>query len=207
MAIDRRTFLKSSVASGLALSVPNVIKASNSKTYRTALIGSGWWGMNIAGEAMKSGRCKMVALCDVDQRQLNPAAEKVEKLTGDKPNKYKDYRELLEKEKPDIAIVATSDHWHALPTIAAVKAGAHVYVEKPISHTIAEGRAMINAARAANRVVQVGTHRRVSPHNVSGMKFLREGGAGKIGMIRAFVLSGGGPEEPTRNVEPATGLD
>jgi len=178
MAIDRRTFLKSSVASGLALSVPNIIRAGSGKTYRTALIGSGWWGMNIAGEAIKSGRCKIVAMCDVDQRQLDPAAAKVEKLTGDKPKKYKDY-----------------------------KAGAHVYVEKPIGHTIMEGRAMVNAARAANRVVQVGTHRRISPHNVSGMKFLREGGAGKIGMIRAFVLSGGGPERPTPNEEPPASLD
>jgi predicted dehydrogenase len=207
MAINRRTFLKSSVASGLAIAAPAILRAGSGKIYRTALIGSGWWGMNIAGEAMKSGRCKIVALCDIDQRQLDPAADKVENLTGDKPNKYKDFRELLEKEKPDIAIVATSDHWHALPTIAAVKAGAHVYVEKPISHTIMEGRAMVNAARAAGRVVQVGTHRRVSPHNVSGMKFLREGGAGKIGMIRAFVLSGGGPEEPTPNEEPPAGLD
>ncbi len=67
-----------------------------------------------------------------------------------------------------------------------VNAGAHVYVEKPIGHTIMEGRAMVNAARAAGRVVRVGTHRRVSPHNVSGMKFLKEGRAGKIGMVRAF---------------------
>jgi predicted dehydrogenase len=208
MAIDRRTFLKSMVASGLALSAPAILKAVSGKTYRTALIGSGWWGMNIAGEAMKSGRCKMVALCDVDQRYLDPAAEKVESLTGETPKKYTDYRELLEKEKPDIAIVATPDHWHPLITIAAVNAGAHVYVEKPISHTIMEGKAMVDAARAANRVVQAGTHRRVSPHNISGMKFLREGGAGKIGMIRAFVVyPGDGPEEPRPNEEPPKGLD
>jgi len=212
MAIDRRTFLKSSafsfgvLRSAFGGAARSTQYAARTK-YRTALIGSGWWGMNITGEAMKSGRCKIVAMCDVDQQQLDPAAEKVEKLTGDKPKKYKDYRELLDKEKPEIAIVATPDHWHPLITIAAVKAGAHVYVEKPISHTIMEGRAMVNAARAANRVVQVGTHRRISPHNVSGMKFLREGGAGKIGMIRAFILSGGGPERPTPNGEPPAGLD
>jgi len=207
MAINRRSFLKGSVASGLAFAAPGILWAGSGSKYRTALIGSGWWGMNITGEAIQSGQCQIVALCDVDQRQLDPAATKVEKLTGQTPKKYKDYRELLEKEKPDIAIVATSDHWHALATIAAVKAGAHVYVEKPISHTIMEGQAMVNAARAANRVVQVGTHRRVSPHNVSGMKFLREGGAGRIGMVRAFVLSGGGPEEPQANEEPPAGLD
>jgi len=208
MAINRRIFLKGSVASGLAFAAPGILRAGSGSKYRTALIGSGWWGMNITGEAIQSGQCQIVAMCDVDERQLDPAAAKVEKLTGQTPKKYKDYRELLEKEKPDIAIVATPDHWHPLAAIAAVKAGAHVYVEKPISHTIMEGRAMVSAARAANRVVQVGTHRRVSPHNVSGMKFLREGGAGKIGMIRAFVLSGGGgPEEPQANEEPPAGLD
>ncbi|MGD8500942.1 MAG: Gfo/Idh/MocA family oxidoreductase, partial [Phycisphaerales bacterium] len=154
MAINRRTFLKRSAASSLAFAAPAILRADKGRKYRTALIGSGWWGMNITGEAIKSGQCEIVAMCDVDERQIDPAAAKVEKLTGEAPKKYKDYRELLEKEKPDIAIVATPDHWHALPTIAAVKAGAHVYVEKPISHTIMEGRAMVNAARAANRVVQ-----------------------------------------------------
>ncbi|HEX42874.1 MAG TPA: gfo/Idh/MocA family oxidoreductase [Phycisphaerales bacterium] len=207
MSIDRRTFLKGSLVSSLALGIPALSAANRTRTYRTALIGSGWWGMNIAREAMACGRCKMVALCDVDERQLNPAAEQVEKLSGDKPNRYKDFRELLDKEKPDIAIVATPDHWHPLITIAAVRAGAHVYVEKPIGHTIGEGRAMVKAARDTGKVVQVGTHRRVSPHNVSGRKFILDGNAGKIGMVRCFVHYGGGPETPRKNIEPPKGLD
>jgi len=207
MSMNRRTFLKGSVASGLALGAPNILRAGNNKKYRTALIGTGWWGKNIARVALASGECRMAAMCDVDENILNPAAEEVERLGGETPKKYKDYRELLQQEKPDIAIIATPDHWHALPMIAAVKAGAHVYVEKPIGHTVMEGRAMVNAARAAKRVVQVGTHRRISPHNVSGMKFLREGRTGKIGMVRAFVQYGGGPEKPKKNVDPPAGLD
>jgi predicted dehydrogenase len=207
MPISRRSFLKGSVAAGLAFGFPSVLGAGNGQKYRTALIGSGWWGMNISRVAAKSGECKMVALCDVDSNFLDPAADDIEKLTGEKQKKYKDFRELLEKEKPDIAIVATPDHWHPLITIAAVKTGAHVYVEKPISHTIMEGLAMVNAARAAGRVVQVGTHRRVSPHNVSGREFIRSGKVGKIGMVRAFVHYGGGPERPRKNVEPPKGLD
>lgn len=206
MSMNRRTFLKASVASGMALAAPNILRAAGRK-YRTALIGSGWWGMNICRVAMQSGQCRIVAMCDVDRNQLDPAASEVERLSSDKPKKYQDYRELLEGEKPEIAIVATADHWHPLITVAAVKAGAHVYVEKPIGHTIMEGRAMVNAARAAGRVVQVGTHRRVSPHNVSGMKFLKEGKAGKIGMVRAFVHYGGGAETPKANEEPRKGLD
>jgi len=208
MSMDRRTFLKSSVAAGLAAGFPAVAAAQRDKTYRTALIGCGWWGTNILREAAASGRCKIVGLVDVDQRQLGKCAGELAKWRNDEPKSYGDYREMLEKEKPEIAIVATPDHWHALPMIAAVKAGAHVYVEKPISHTILEGWAMVKAAREAGRVVQVGTHRRVSPHNVSGRKFLQEGNAGKIGMVRCFVLSGGdGPEQPRKNYEPPKELN
>lgn len=205
MSISRRSFLKSSMT--LAFAVPSVSRAADVRKYRTALIGSGWWGRNIVRVAMQSGECKIVALCDVDENQLVPAAEEIEALSGDKPNRYKDYRELLDQEKPEIAIVATPDHWHALITIAAVKAGADVYVEKPIGHTIYEGRAMVKAARDTGRVVQVGTHRRLSPHNVSGMKFLKEGRAGKIGMVRAFVHYGGGAGERTPDSDPPAGLD
>ncbi|HXG64550.1 MAG TPA: Gfo/Idh/MocA family oxidoreductase, partial [Blastocatellia bacterium] len=150
---------------------------------------------------------RVVAMCDVDENQLNPAVQEVEKLSGDRPKRYKDFRDLLKQEKPEIVIVATPDHWHALPTIAAIKAGAHVYVEKPVGHTILEGRAMVNAAREHDRVVQVGTHRRVSPHNKSGMEFLKSGRAGRIGMVRAFVHYAGGPGQKVPDSEPPKGLD
>lgn len=177
------------------------------RKYRTALIGCGWWGNNILGEAMASGSCSIVGLCDVDQVFLDKTAERVNKETGANPKPFKDYRELLDATKPDIAIVATPDHWHPLITIAAVNAGAHVYVEKPISHTLKEGRAMVTAARAAGKVVQVGTHRRVSPHNISARHFIRSGKLGKVGMIRAFVHYGGGPEKPRKNIAPPKTLD
>lgn len=177
------------------------------RKYRTAVIGTGWWGMNILTTAMEAGASQVVAMCDVDRNQLDPAHEKVRKLSSDQPAKYSDFREMLTKEKPEIVIVATPDHWHPLAMIEAVNAGAHVYVEKPISHTLREGRAMVNAARAANRVVQVGTHRRVSPHNVSAREFIRAGKLGKVGMIRAFVHNAGGAGQKTPDSEPPAGLD
>ncbi|HEY2931311.1 MAG TPA: Gfo/Idh/MocA family oxidoreductase [Acidobacteriota bacterium] len=204
--MSRRDFVKTSVAATFAFPAIRVAGAQNSR-YRTALVGTGWWGMNILGVAMESGACKVIAMCDVDQNQLDPAVERVVKASGDQPKKYHDYRELLNQEKPEIVIVATPDHWHPLVMIAAVQAGAHVYVEKPIGHTIREGRAMVRAARESNRIVQVGTHRRVSPHNVSGMNFLKSGKAGKIGMARAFVHYGGGPGQKTADSEPPPGLD
>lgn len=208
MKIHRRRFLGRTIAASAALPAFSIRGADlPARKHRTAIIGTGWWGMNILGEAMASGECRIVAMCDVDRRFLDPAAEKVEKLTGDTPKRYRDFRDLLEAERPEIVIVGSPDHWHPLHTIHAVRAGAHVYVEKPIGHTIREGRAMVKAARETGRVVQVGTHRRVSPHNVSGREFLRSGKAGKIGMVRAFVHYGGGPERPTANSEPPKEID
>ena len=208
MALYRRNFIQSTLATGVVLAnAPHIHAASKAKKYRTALIGSGWWGMNILKEAMAAGNCQVVALADVDSDVLELAAEKVKSLSSDEPKTYQDVRELIDQEKIDIAIVATPDHWHALNAISAIGAGAHVFVEKPTGHTIHESRAMLNAARAANRTVQVGLHRRIGPHYVSGMKFLKEGNAGDIGMVRMFVHSAGGQEKPTPNSAPPTNLD
>ncbi len=163
--------------------------------------------MNILRTALASGTAQVVGLCDVDARQLDAASNEVVELTGTVPGRYTDYRELLQLERPEIAIIATPDHWHALPAIEAMGAGAHLYLEKPISHTIDEGKAILAAARAAGRKVQVGTHRRVSAHNVSAMQFLKSGGAGDIGMVRAFVHYGGGPGTPTPDADIPDGLD
>ncbi len=207
--LSRRQFLRRSATAGLLASTYKAWSLDGGgRKYRTALIGSGWWGNNILGEAMASGECRIVGVCDVDRRLMNPTVERVEKEMGEKPKGYQDYRELLSDLKPDICIVASPDHWHPLQTIDAVNSGAHVYVEKPIGHTIQEGRAMVNAARAAGKVVQVGTHRRVSPHCIAARDFVRSGKLGKVGMIRAFVHYGGdGPEQPRKNSEPPRELD
>ncbi len=209
MKTNRRLFLKQAAGASLALSALPLLGAESPvRKYRTALIGCGWWGNNILGEAMASGQCRIAALCDVDQRHLNRTKERVSRETGETPAGYRDFREMLERARPEIVIVATPDHWHPLQTIAAVRADAHVYVEKPISHTVREGRAMVNAAREAGKVVQVGTHRRISPHNVSAREFIRSGKLGKLGMVRAFVhYGGGGPEKPLQNAEPPKELD
>lgn len=204
MPLSRRRFLSTTMA---GLAAPAILRAAPGRKYRTALIGCGWWGNNILNEAMAAGQAKVVGLCDVDANVLEITAEHVKDEAGDEPHPYKDFRELLDKEKPEVVIIATPDHWHALISIAALKAGAHVFVEKPTGHTILESRAMLNAARAAERVVQVGLHRRIGPHHVSGMKFLKEGKAGKIGMVRMFVHGGGGPEAPQANAAPPKGLD
>ncbi len=206
MSNTRRHFLVTS--GGALLSAPFILGQKKSEQkYRIALIGSGWWGMNILREALAHGAGQCVALCDVDRDALEVSAEEVGDDTGTTPAIYSDYRELLEKEAIDIAIIATPDHWHALQTIAAVEAGAHVFVEKPTGHTVMESRAMVNAARASGKIVQVGLHRRIGPHHVSGMKFLKEGGAGDIGMVRMFAHGGGGGEAPEQNAPVPDGMD
>ncbi len=203
MSFHRRRFLQAAAFATLPV-LPGLGQEGKRK-YRTALIGSGWWGMNILKEAMAHGRVKIVALADVDQAKVDGAAEEVKNLSGDAPKKYKDFRELLEKEKPEIVVIGTPDHWHALPAIAAMRAGAHVYVEKPTAHTVNESRAMVKTAKETGSVVQVGLHRRIGPHHVSAMNFLREGKAGKVGMVRLFVHSRGGRETPKPNsVTPDT---
>jgi len=208
MPQSRLTFIRASaLASAVASAGPFVLAAEPERKYRTALIGSGWWGKNILKEAMASGRCKVVGLCDVDENTRDVAAERVKDLSGDQAKTYKDYRELLAAEKPELVIIATPDHWHALQTIAAVNAGAHVYVEKPTAHSVRDSRAMLEAARKTGRVVQVGLHRRIGPHHVSAMKFLRDGKAGKVGMVRLFADGRGGHESPRPNAEAPDGMD
>lgn len=215
MRQTRRTFLARTTLGGaaaLAGAGPVILRADESggkapQRKTVALVGAGWWGTNILTHALADGRAKLVALCDVDRNQLDKCGEAVGKLTSDAPKMYGDYRELLERERPQIVINATPDHWHALITIAAVRGGAHVYLEKPIAHTISEGAAIVRAAREARRVVQIGTHRRVSPHNVSARAFVRSGKAGKIGSVKCFVHGGGGEEKPQANEEPPDALD
>jgi len=131
--MKRREFIGQASKGITALAIPSFFYKHEPCVYSTVLIATGWWGINILDEAMKSGKNKIVALCDVDRRYLIPAAEKVKAMTGQSPRIYTDYQELLQKEKPQIAIVATPDHWHALPMIEAVKSGLDVWVQKPIS--------------------------------------------------------------------------
>lgn len=205
--MERRKFLKISSSGLLVPVIPELTRFTKYARYKVALIGCGWWGGNIVQEAMAAGDATIVAVCDVDQRAITATKNMIQAASGDRPKSYTDYRELLKKEDLDIVIVATPDHWHPLICIAALEKGAHVYVEKPIGHTINEGKAMVKAARAAGKMVQVGTHRRVSPHNTSGIDFLRSGKAGRIGMVRAFVHYGGGPGTVTPNSDAPKELD
>jgi len=188
--MNRRTFLRASAA-GLALSAvgSHAAELVGRKPKRVALIGTGWYGKSALFRLLQIAPVEVVALCDVDKRMLAEAAEMVaaRQVSKKKPRTYGDYRKLLQNEELDIVQVSTPDHWHALAMIAAVKAGADVYVEKPIGVDVVEGQAMLAAARKYKRVVQVGMQRRSTPHVVEARdKIIREGKLGKIGLVEVY---------------------
>jgi predicted dehydrogenase len=126
-----------------------------------------------------------VALCDVDQKVLEREAKKA-RDKGDKLETYTDIRKLLENKDIDVVTFATPNHWHALGSIWAIQAGKDVYLEKPVSHNVWEGRQIVNAARKHNRIVQTGTQSRSSSGIAEGIQFVREGNIGKILRARAL---------------------
>jgi predicted dehydrogenase len=201
-AMNRRQFVQSATAAGVVLQAPFVLAEPSGRKFRVALIGAGWWGRNILKEAMACGQCRIIALCDVDASTLEATADQVTDQSGDKPKTYADFRELLANQRPEIVIIATPDHWHALQAIAALRAGAHVFVEKPTGHTVMESQAILKIARETGQVVQTGLHRRIGPHHVEAMKFLKSGSVGQVGMVRLFAYGGGGRETPAPNSAP-----
>jgi predicted dehydrogenase len=182
--MDRRSFLRAAPA-GLALSAAATAAAAD-RPPRVGLIGCGWYGKCDLFRLLQVAPVEVVSLCDVDRVMLADAAKQVagRQKSGKTPRTYGDYREMLKEKDLDIVLVDTPDHWHALPTIAAIEAGADVWVQKPISRDVAEGKAMLDAARAHKRVVQVGTQRRSTPHLVEARdRVVREGKLGKIGHV------------------------
>ena len=183
--MNRRQFLTASA--GLALSARGLaVPYADQKPRRVGLIGSGWYGKSDILRLIQIAPVEIVSLCDVDKQMLAEAAELVasRQRSKKKPRLFHDYRDMLKEKDLDIVEVATPDHWHALAMIAAVQSGADVYVQKPISVDIIEGQAMLAAARKHNRVVQVGTQRRSTPHLVEAMnEFIRPGKLGKIALV------------------------
>jgi len=211
---SRREFLKHSAATGAAISVPYIWTSSytqardlNSKA-KVASIGVGGsrgrynQGGHIARRAAELGT--MIAVCDVDD--LHTA--EFNKNLGGKLNMYSDYRELLEKEKPDVVTVGTPDHWHVPISIAALRAGADVYCEKPLTLTIQEGIDISKVVKETGRVFQVGTQQR-SENDSRFLKAIAIVQSGRLGKnVNAYVAIGGAPNEgPFDTTATPEGID
>lgn len=167
----RRTFLKTPAAAA-------VIPAAAAPNDRIGIgvIGCGGMGRADLTDFQKQPEVDIRAVCDV----FRPSAEAAAKLCAGKPDIYSDYRRVLERKDIDAVIVATPDHWHPLITVQACEAGKDVYVEKPISHNVREGRLMVEAARRHSRVVQVGIQQRSGAHFQRAVAAVHEGRIGKV---------------------------
>jgi len=191
---SRRNFLRQSsvfaaglpLAGGLVLS-PLPRAAAASEKVRVALIGSGGMGRGDLATFFLNPEVDCPVVCDVDDKQLAEAVKLVKEKRDATPETVKDFRRVLERKDVDAVVVATPDHWHALPTVMACQAGKDVYVEKPLALTIAEGRAMIEAARRHNRVCQMGAQRLSSPTYAQAVDFVKTGKLGKVGLVRAWA--------------------
>ncbi len=182
--INRRRFLQTASAT-LALSHLGArgVELVHQKPKRVGLIGTGWYGKSDLFRLIQVAPVDVVSLCDVDRNLLSEAATLVgqRQKSGKVPRTYADYRDMLKQKDLDIVLIGSPDHWHALQMIDAVKAGADVYVQKPISVDVAEGEAMLAAARRHGRVVQVGTQRKSTPHLVEAKKNIVDKGLlGKV---------------------------
>jgi predicted dehydrogenase len=190
--MNRRTFVSSLAMAGAAVaSSPRLFADAAKPRLKVAVIGAGWYGGVNLGVLARCAPIEVVSLCDPNRRMLERTLKQVAKLQSEVPRTYADYRELLAAGPLDVVIVATPDHWHALPALAAIQAGADVYLEKPVGVDVIEGEALVAAARKHGRVVQVNTQRRSNPlYQEAKEKYLSSGRLGKIALVETYSYLG-----------------
>lgn len=189
-----------------APSVPGSV--SPNEKVQVALIGCGGMGRGDLATFFTNPEVDCPIICDVDDAQLAKTIKLVEEHRGHQPDAVKDFRRVIDRNDVDVCLVATPDHWHALPTVYACQAGKDVYVEKPLAKSIEEGRAMVEAARQHRRVVQMGTQWRSGDHYREAVEFVQSGRLGTIRLVRAWAYLdwvGGIGSPPDSN--PPDGVD
>jgi predicted dehydrogenase len=195
-SLTRRKFLeKSALAAGATsslLSAPFIPSACAdeppaSEKVRLGLIGCGGMGRGDLDCFFLNPDVDCVVICDVDDANSAKGVEICQNKRNKKPDVVKDFRRVLDRKDVDVVLIATPDHWHALPTVLACQAGKDVYVEKPLAKTIDEGRAMLEASRKHNRVVQMGSQWRSCKHIIEATDLIRSGKLGKVTMVRGWA--------------------
>ncbi|MBX6315543.1 MAG: Gfo/Idh/MocA family oxidoreductase [Isosphaeraceae bacterium] len=196
--VDRRDFLKSSAALAASLSTLNAASAEAgedndvkkpagpNEVIRMAVIGVRGRGMEHIKGWNNLKEVKITTICDVDKNVINRAMKAVEERNGSAPKFVQDLRKVFDDPEIDAVSIATPNHWHALATIWACQAGKDVYVEKPVSHNVVEGRKMVEAARKYNRIVQTGTQCRSHKGMQDAIAFVQSGKLGKVYMAKGL---------------------
>lgn len=186
----RRGFVGTAGAVGAAsaFAAPAIGRASSAAgRKRLGIIGAGSRGNQLLDDFLKQEDVDLVAVADVDDRHAGETADRIKNVKkGERPHASRDYREMLDRKDLDAVIIATPDHWHALPTIHAVLAGKDVYVEKPVAHNVAEGRAMIEAGKKTGKIIAVGTQQRSSNHFRKAVDIVRSGKLGKVFWVQTW---------------------
>lgn len=201
--LNRRMFLGTVAAAGVAGS--RTARADrDGGTLRIGVIGCGWYGRVVGKAALEAGGAEIAAVCDVDSDHLARAAGEFEEIQGGRPQGFKDYREMVAVPGLDIAVIATPPQWHALPFIAACEKGLDIYCEKPMSYDVREGRAMVEAARRTERIVQIGFQRRQSDAIAAAADYLRKGNAGRIVQVDIQIHYTAGRQDRTPKDPPAS---
>jgi predicted dehydrogenase len=180
--LTRRSFVQ--------LAAVGAATAAPSDRIRMGFIGVGRQGTSRLNEFLKQPDVTAAAVCDVDTTHVDRAADIVAKAQGQPPAKFHDFRKLLDVKDIDAVMIATPDHWHALPAIAACRAGKDVFIEKPLSYSIGEGRAMVTAARKHDRITQMGNHihnDRATYRRV--VEVIKSGALGKIHRVDCALAS------------------
>ncbi|MEZ5367453.1 MAG: Gfo/Idh/MocA family oxidoreductase [Bryobacterales bacterium] len=211
MPSTRRNFLATAALAGAAsplsaASAARVVGAND--RVRFALIGCGGMGRGDLRDFLRAGKTQVVGLCDVDPAQIGKAEEIVSEAGQKADFTTGDFRKVLERDDLDAVIVATPDHWHALPTVEACKAGKDVYVEKPLSVAVWEGRQMVDAARKHDRVVQMGTQQRSGEIYRNAKEYVDSGALGKVRLVRCWAyLDWKGETPKVPDSAPPPGVD
>jgi predicted dehydrogenase len=193
-----------------AASRASVSRASANEKITVALIGARNMGYGILSHAINQPDVECAAICDIDDRVLDEKIEDVFMKTGKRPQRYKDFRKLLENKDIDAVIVGTPDHWHCLPMVYACEAGKDVYVEKPMANSIGECNVMVRAARNYNRVVQVGQQQRSGAMWQQVMEKIKKGDIGQLRKVQIwanFNYGVGRPEVPDSPVPDGVDFD
>ncbi|MGO9597386.1 MAG: Gfo/Idh/MocA family protein [Isosphaeraceae bacterium] len=189
-AVTRRGFVEAvglSAGAAVVIGAPGIGKsASPNGKVRFGLIGAGNRGGELLDTFQHQPDVELVAIADVDDRHAAGAAQRVKEEKGHAPETSRDYRHMLDRKDVDAVIIATPDHWHALPAISAVMAGKDVYLEKPVAHNVAEGKAMTAAARKYKKIMAVGMQQRSSEHFRKAVEIVRSGKLGKVFWVQTW---------------------
>jgi predicted dehydrogenase len=207
-AMKRRMFLLNSIVAGSLSSRTAPHAMATNDRLRIGLMGCGGRCKQLLEGLLPRKDCEIVTLCDVDRSKFGPVVAMVENTTGNVPDRVTDFRRMLDDPTLDAVVIAVNSHWHSLATILACQAGKHVYVEKPFSQNIWEGRKVVEAAHKYQRVVQIGMQNRSHDYLYKAADFIRDGGLGQVHQVRVINMLGwAGPFKPKNNRGVPEGLN